>query len=472
MTHASRPKRWHLRASERTAILLVGDFLIVGLALFLALYFWAAGDAWMEFSLAFIIERPPFWYYLLPLFWIVLLVELYDVNRASNLKEVIKGIGLATLIYAVVYLLVYFTSTPNSLPRRGVAFFIVFAAVLTLMWRMLYIRMFTAPHLLKRVLIIGAGKAGETMVQVINQQSPPPFTTIGLVDDNPEKQGVQIENYTVMGNSHNLVEIIQEHEVTDLILAISGKMKGEMFRAILTAQEKGITLSPMPQVYEELLTRVPIFLLEAEWIVRSFVEKSHISTIYQLSKSLLDFTGGFIGTIIMILLLPFISLATIIESGFPILFSQERLGRGGQPYKIIKFRTMEKDAEKDGEARMAEENDERVTKVGKVLRKTHLDELPQFINVLRGEMSLVGPRAERPQMIEQFQKEIPFYRARLLVKPGITGWAQVNFGYAGTVGETAVKLEYDLYYIEHRSFLMDISILLRTMWSVFGFKGQ
>jgi len=139
-----------LRASERTAILLVGDFLIVGLALFLALYFWAAGDAWMEFSLAFIIERPPFWYYLLPLFWIVLLVELYDVNRASNLKEVIKGIGLATLIYAVVYLLVYFTSTPNSLPRRGVAFFIVFAAVLTLMWRMLYIRMFTAPHLLKQ----------------------------------------------------------------------------------------------------------------------------------------------------------------------------------------------------------------------------------------------------------------------------------------------------------------------------------
>lgn len=453
-------------------ILLVGDFLIAGLALFLALYFWAAGDAWMEFSLAFIIERPPFWYFLLPLFWIVLLVELYDVNRAGNLKEVIKGIGLATLIYAVVYLLIYFTSTPTSLPRRGVAFFIVFAAALTLLWRMLYIRMFTAPHLLKRVLIIGAGKAGETMVRVINEQSPPPFNTIGLVDDNPDKQGIQIENYTVLGNSHDLVEIIKEHEVTDLILAISSKMKGEMFRAILTAQEMGITLSPMPQVYEELLSRVPIFLLEAEWIVRSFVEKSHISTIYQLSKSLLDFTGGLIGTIIMILLLPFIALATILESGFPVFFSQERLGRGGHPYKIIKFRTMAKDAEKNGEARMAEENDERVTKVGWVLRKTHLDELPQFINVLRGEMSLVGPRAERPQMVEQFQKEIPFYRARLLVKPGITGWAQVNFGYAGTVGATAVKLEYDLYYIEHRSFLMDISILLRTMWSVLGFKGQ
>jgi len=133
---------------------------------------------------------------------------------------------------------------------------------------------------------------------------------------------------------------------------------------------------------------------------------------------------------------------------------------------------MEKDAEKDGIVRMAEENDERVTKVGWILRKTHLDEFPQFINVLRGEMSLVGPRAERPELVEYFQKEIPFYRARLLVKPGVSGWAQINYGYAGTVNETAVKLEYDLYYIEHRNIIMDISIILRTIGTVLGFKGQ
>ena len=130
------------------------------------------------------------------------------------------------------------------------------------------------------------------------------------------------------------------------------------------------------------------------------------------------------------------------------------------------------DAEKDGQARMTEENDDRVTKVGWFLRKTHLDELPQFINVMRGEISLVGPRAERPQMVERFQKALPFYRARLLVKPGITGWAQINQKYAGNVKETAIKLEYDLYYIEHRTILMDIAIILRTMGSVFGFKGQ
>lgn len=472
MNPKSRPKRWHLRASERVVILLFGDILMTCAALFLALYFWAAGDAWMQFSLEFVIQRPPFWYFLLPFFWMVLLVELYDVHRASNSHETLKGIGLATLICTLVYLLIYFSSEPNSLPRRGVALFIGFAASFTLLWRLIYIRIFTAPHLLRRVLVIGAGKAGQTMVDVISGQWPPPFYTVGLVDDDPQKLNKKIGNYTVVGNSHNLMNLIVEHQVTDLILAITGKMRGEMFQAILAAQEKGVRLAPMPQVYEEILSRVPIFLLEAEWIVRSFVEKSHTSSTYQLSKRLLDFTGGMIGTLIMLALFPLIGLAIILESGFPIFFTQERLGRGGQPYKIIKFRTMARNAEKEGEARMAEENDERVTKVGWFLRKTHLDEFPQFINVLNGEMSLVGPRAERPQMVANFQKALPFYRARLLVKPGVTGWAQINYGYAGTVKETAVKLEYDLYYIEHRTLLMDISIILRTIWNVLGLKGQ
>ncbi len=440
-------------------------------SLFFALYLWAAGDAWMQFSLEFIRDRPPFWYFLLPIFWVILLVELYDVHRASNIRETLKGIGLAALITSLVYLLIYFTSEPNSLPRRGVSFFIVFAVLLTLVWRLIYIQLFTSPHLLRRVLIIGAGNAGETLVKVIADQSPPPFNVIGLIDDDPQKQGDQIRNYHVIGDNHTLIDIIKEQDISELILAISGEMKGDMFQSVLTAQEMGVGLSTMPQVYEDLLSRVPIFLLEAEWIVRSFVERTHTSTLYQLSKNLIDFTGGLIGALLMIVFFPLISLGILLESGFPIFFTQERLGRGGQPFKIIKFRTMERDAEKDG-VRMAEENDERVTRFGWFLRKSHLDELPQFINVLRGEMSLVGPRAERPQLVEYFQNQIPFYRARLLVKPGITGWAQINFGYAGTVNETAIKLEYDLYYIEHRHLLMDISIILRTVGQVFGFKGQ
>ena len=472
MKAQSRPKRWYLRASERIFILLIGDIVTATLALFLALYFWAAGDAWMEFSLEFITQRPPFWYFLLPIFWIILLVELYDVHRASKPLETLKGIGLATLINGLVYLLIYFTSPPNSLPRRGVALFILFVAVLTLLWRLVYIRIFTAPGLQRRVLIIGAGKAGQTIVDVIDDQWPPPFFTAGLIDDNPEMAEKEIGKYKVLGNSSDLLRIVDEYEITDLILAITGKMHGEMFQAILAAQEQGVNLSPMPQIYEELLSRVPIFLLEAEWIVRSFVEKSHTGPAYQLSKRLIDFAGGILGVLIMGILFPLTALAIVIESGFPIFLLQERLCRGGQSFNIIKYRTMKRDAEKDGQARMTEENDDRVTKVGWFLRKTHLDELPQFINVLRGEMSLVGPRAERPQMVEQFQKALPFYRARLLVKPGITGWAQINQKYAGTVEETAVKLEYDLYYIEHRTLMMDIVIILRTVGSVFGFRGQ
>ncbi len=154
------------------------------------------------------------------------------------------------------------------------------------------------------------------------------------------------------------------------------------------------------------------------------------------------------------------------------LFSQDRLGMNGQTYRITKFRTMRQDAEKDGKARMATENDDRVTKVGRFLRKSHLDELPQFFSVLIGTMSLVGPRAERPELVNTLQEQIPFYRARLFVKPGITGWAQVNYGYASNIEQTITKLEYDLYYIKHRSLVLDLMIIFRTVGAVFGLKGQ
>ncbi len=175
---------------------------------------------------------------------------------------------------------------------------------------------------------------------------------------------------------------------------------------------------------------------------------------------------------IFLVAFPFVSIAILIDDGWPIFYGQTRLGRGGQSYRIIKYRTMRRDAEADGQPQWAKEDDQRATRVGRFLRKTHLDEWPQFINVFRGEMSLVGPRSERPELVDYFQKHIPFYRARLLVKPGITGWAQVNYGYAASIEETIVKLEYDLYYIKKRSIMMDIVILLRTPATMFGFRGR
>jgi lipopolysaccharide/colanic/teichoic acid biosynthesis glycosyltransferase len=228
----------------------------------------------------------------------------------------------------------------------------------------------------------------------------------------------------------------------------------------------------MPISYEELLGRVPITMLQSDWLLRTFVDQANTSGFYEFFKRVLDLVVSFVGVIFLVLLFPFISIAIILDSGFPVFYSQERLGKGGKSFEFLKYRTMYTDAEKDGKALVTVENDQRITRVGKILRKSHLDELPQFINVLRGDMSLVGPRAERPEISDKLQKSVPFYRARLLVKPGITGWAQINFGYASSVEETVIKMGYDLYYIKHRNLLLDISIILRTSGTVIGLRGQ
>ena len=228
----------------------------------------------------------------------------------------------------------------------------------------------------------------------------------------------------------------------------------------------------MRVAYEEILERIPVLSLESNWILNAFVDEARVSSFFDIGKRLVDIAGGIVGILMLALVLPFVALAIILDDGRPIFYAQVRSGSGGQPYSIIKFRTMERNAEPDGRARWAQEGDHRATTVGRILRKTHLDELPQFINVLRGEMSLVGPRAERPELVEMFQRHIPFYRARLLVKPGITGWAQVNFGYASSIEETRIKLEYDLYYIKRRNLLLDIVILLRTPFTVLGLRGR
>ena len=188
-------------------------------------------------------------------------------------------------------------------------------------------------------------------------------------------------------------------------------------------------------------------------------------------KRLVDIIGGLGGMLILCLIYPWVAIAILIESKRPIIFTQARLGQGGRPFTVVKFRTMHQDAEADGQAQWAKRGDPRMTRVGRFLRRIHLDEFPQFWNVLRGELSLVGPRPERPVLVAELEKQIPFYRARLLVKPGITGWAQVNYGKGASIEGSAEKLEYDLYYIKHRGLIMDIWIILRTIGAIFGFRG-
>ncbi len=463
--------KWRLRPRERRTLLLLGDFVTAEVALFIGLYVWSVADIFQTFGITFI-RRTPSWFFLLPFIWPLLMTRLYEEHRARDRGQTLRNITFSALIGLGLYMVFYFTAVPNTLPRIGVAAFIVGVFILTIAWRMFYIRVFTAPQFMRRVLLVGAGETGKIMLNIYNRSKPRPYILVGIIDDDPQKIGKTIEGYEVFGGCDALLNAISAHQITDLIVAISGQMQGGMFQALLDAQEVGMEIIRMPVAYEELLHRVPILYLEAEWILRSFVDKARSETFSEMAKRLIDIVGGLVGLVILFIVFPFVSIAILVESGRPVIYKQIRMGRGGILYDIYKFRTMRQDAEAAGQPQWAEENDRRATRVGLFLRKTHIDEIPQFYNVLRGEMSLVGPRAERPELVEWFQKHVPFYRARLLVRPGITGWAQVNQQYAATIDETIEKLEYDLYYIMHRNVIMDLRIIARTPFLVFSLRGR
>lgn len=469
-----------LRPSEQRTILLVGDFIASVAAMAGAIYFW------YQYSLYRLIEsgvKPniaqrivsldvPFWFYLLPLVWVLLMVDSYEIHTASNWRKTLRSIAVAPVLGLLGYSLVFTINTdPNSLPRIAIGAFLVFASFLTLGWRAIYIRLYTSSGLMRRVLVVGAGKAGRTLVEAYRKLNPPPFLIIGFIDDDPAKRGKSYHGFGVLGDSEHLLDLVEDYRISDVVIAITGEIKGETFQTVLDVQERGIEVTRMPIMYEELTQRVPIEHLETDWVIRSFVDQVRVSGMYEFLKRMMDIFGGFVGTLAFLFVFPFIAIAIILETGFPVFYSQPRLGKGAKLFNILKFRTMTQNAEAEG-IKAAEENDPRITKVGNFLRKTRLDEMPQFWDVLRGEMSLVGPRAERPELVAEYQKQIPFYRARLLVKPGLTGWAQINYGYVATVKETVVKLEYDLYYIKHRTLGMDFSIVLRTIGTVLRRTGR
>jgi exopolysaccharide biosynthesis polyprenyl glycosylphosphotransferase len=475
---------FRLRPNEHRLILLISDLVASTLAAFLALYVWRQYSLEALVSKGIDIDRAarilriqgihvPFWFYLLPLGWLLLMVELYDAHTAVSWRKTLRGISLAAFIGIVIYALVFiFNQDPGSLPRIAVGAFIVLASVLNLIFRLSYIRLYTSSGLQRRVLIVGAGKAGMTLAHVYCEMNPPPFSLIGFIDDDFQKLDQMFAGYPVIGASKDLLAIIDQYRVSDVVVAITGDVQGSTFQTILDVQERGVEVSRMPILYEEITQRVPVHHLESDWLIRSFVDQLKVSVFYEFVKRLLDIIGGLLGLAMFAVSFPIMALVTLIDSGLPILYSQDRLGKGGQPFTIYKYRTMHQDAEADGLPTPASEHDQRITRFGNLLRTTHLDELPQFWNVLRGNMSLVGPRAERAQLIAEYQKQIPFYRARLLVKPGLTGWAQINYGYVATVTETGIKLEYDLYYIKHRSLMLDITIVLRTLSTVLNHKGR
>lgn len=457
--------------SERRALLFTVDAMVVNAAVLGALYGWTAVGS-HAFTLAFVRRHWPWFPVLTALWWLVAyLCDLYDVPTAGERLVSVRQIAWAGMDLMVVYLAIYFFSPPGDLPRLFFLFFIGLALVAMLAWRWAYATLLTTSSFRQRMVIAGAGWAGKTIAELLATESNDDYQVIGFVDDDPAKRGQRVAGLPVLGDSGDLAALTRTEGVDQVVVAVTHRMRGELFQALNDCCAEGIHVVHMPRMYEELTRRVPVEHVRRGWVIESMNDVGAWTRPSRGIKRVLDVALAAVGGAALAALLPFLALAITLDSPGPVFYRQVRLGRAGKPFELWKLRTMVPGAEGEGEARWAEEDDPRITRVGKVLRRTRLDELPQVINVLRGEMSIVGPRPERPGFVEKLEKQIPFYRTRLTVKPGLTGWAQIFYGYGSSVEDALIKLQYDLYYVRHWSLGMDVYVILKTVGVLVRLRG-
>ncbi|HEY1350278.1 MAG TPA: exopolysaccharide biosynthesis polyprenyl glycosylphosphotransferase [Ktedonobacteraceae bacterium] len=298
---------------------------------------------------------------------------------------------------------------------------------------------------------------------------------IGAVDRQLVRTIQQVSTLEILGYvaeaDRRLLRLLAQRGLIDMVVvAVDTAQSPQLVREAIDARQFGIAVVPLAVLWESVSGKVPVEAPGDQWY--SLLPVSPLASPgYALWESGLNVAFAICGLLFLLLILPLLALLISLESRGPIFYAQERLGMAGRPLRIYKFRSMRAQAEGEGDAVWASDGDPRVTRCGRFLRRTHLDELPQVLNILRGQMSLIGPRPERAAFVGDLEKSIPFYRARLAIRPGLTGWAQVQYRYASSSEDALVKLQYDLYYIKHRSFLLDIVILLKTVREVLLGRG-
>jgi exopolysaccharide biosynthesis polyprenyl glycosylphosphotransferase len=503
--NTAAPLRFPLGPPERRLILLLGDVLVllsVGVA---ALAAWAVLGPGLTISRAFIMQQWP-WLAGLGATWLILCAvnDGYDLRVAADSHLVSRQLFFTAMSFLILYLSAFFVlSVPSALfafpfadPGRVMLLrlmpmlFIVSALLAELAWRNCYLTVLRREPFQRRAIVVGAGRAGQTIAQIVREYAAGAYQIVGFVDDDPAKLGKEVwklgnwkageqsplhpsisASLLVLGDRHALHDLITRHRVSTLILAITHQFDGQLLPALLDCLELGVEIVPMPVLYEQLTGRVPVEHVGDNWYVAMPIQPPITGSLQSLLKRLMDVILAGLGLICLGLALPFIAAAIYLDSPGPIFYTQERVGKGGRLFRTYKFRSMVTDAEQ-GQAIWAQRDDPRVTCVGRLLRKAHVDEFPQFVNILRGEMSAVGPRPERPEFVEELAKEIPFYRVRHAVKPGMAGWGLVRQGYGSSAEDAMLKLEYDLYYIKHQSLWLDMVILLKTIVHTITFRGR
>ena len=320
----------------------------------------------------------------------------------------------------------------------------------------------------RRILVFGTRSQALAVKQALNKSDP--STEIVGYFPSPNDESAIVPEHLILSRSKTLTDTAKTLKVDEIVVALTERRGGSMpLRELLDCKLHGIRVLDLASHFEQTLGQIRLDSLYAGWLI--FGDGFQQGTLRTIVKRLSDIIFA---TILIILAMPIMlitALLIIAENGFPVFYRQERVGLNGRLFNVIKFRSMRNDAEKDGKPIWAKAKDDRVTKVGSIIRKLRIDELPQLFSVLKGDMSLVGPRPERPFFVDQLTKEIPFYAVRHSVKPGVTGWAQVRYHYGATVEDSAEKLQYDLYYVKNHSLFLDIVVLFETIGVVLTGKG-
>ncbi len=348
--------------------------------------------------------------------------------------------------------------------------FLVIASPILSIWRVTFAAFMNSPRFRHQGVIIGVNTAGKTIAKELRNSKRPSANILGYISESTDED-IQKDGLPVLGDKSTLRCLTQNGIIDVIIMAIDYKANPALFQEALEAAQLGISVVPMTMVYERTSGKIPVEHAADQWYVALPSERI-ISPLYLCWRKVMDVTFGVFGMALLCLVSPILALLISLESPGPIFYSQERLGYQGRKFRMLKFRSMRPDAEHQGHAMWAAKYDSRVTQVGRALRALHLDELPQVLNILCGEMSLIGPRPEREEFVTELEKIIPFYCCRLSVKPGLTGWAQVQYPYGSTSEDALIKLQYDLYYIKHQSFTLDIFIVLKTVIEVFLCRGR
>jgi len=397
------------------------------------------------------------------------LLDLYDFvvmhDRRELVLRLLQALGLAWIALALIFYVM-----PQVMIGRGVSLISLPLALLLMVgWRLAIHWVLGHPEIGERILIVGSGPFAVEIARETLGRPDAGFRVVGFVDNDPALVGKSLINPKVIGLTSELGSLVRSEHIDRIVVAI-GDRRGqfptqELLRLSLSGD---VSIEESASFYERLTGRVLLDLIRPSWLI--FSSRGRRARLNELASATMHRAVALLGAILSLPIVIVTAILIKIESRGPVLYKQERVGKNGRVFTLMKFRSMRVDAEKDGPV-WAKTEDERMTRVGGIIRKIRVDEIPQFWNILCGDMNFVGPRPERPHFIAQLAQEIPFYEQRHLIAPGLTGWAQIKYPYGASIEDAKQKLAYDLYYIKNQSITLDATIMFETIKTILLGRG-